>query len=100
MTWLKKFYLKIILLNFLFFFTSGLFEFSFSSSLSSRESTSESNSTKQFRFNKLDCFFFLHEIYIPVIVPSLLKTIRRLLRTIRFIDDTLGNLSAGHMPSF
>jgi hypothetical protein len=35
-----------------------------------------------------------------VIVPSLLKTIRRLLRTIRFIDDTLGNLSAEHMPSF
>ena len=37
---------------------------------------------------------------IPVMVPSLLKTIRRLLRTIRLIDDTLGSLSAGHMPSF
>jgi hypothetical protein len=45
------------------------------------------------------CFLFFKN-NIPVIVPSLLKTIRRLLRTIRFIDDTLGNLSAGHIPSF
>ena len=36
---------------------------------------------------------------LPVIVPSWLKTIFRLLRTIRLIDETLGNLSAGQMPS-
>ena len=45
-------------------------------------------------------YFFLFLLLLPVIVPSLLKIIRRLLRTIRLIDDTLGNLSAGQMPSF
>jgi hypothetical protein len=80
------------------FLTSGLFEFSFSSSLSSWESTSESSSKKKFSLKKFSFCFI--QICIPVILPSLLKTIRRLLRTIRFIDDTLGNLSDGHIPSF
>lgn len=39
-------------------------------------------------------------VRLPVIVPSLLKTIRRLLRTMRLIDETLGSLSDGQMPSF
>lgn len=49
---------------------------------------------------KIFSLIFLQSIVLPVILPSLLKTIRRLLRTIRLIDETLGNLSDGHMPSF
>lgn len=79
----------------IFLLTSHLITFSFSLSLPSRESTSESSSKRTKSEKVFSCLN-----YLPVIVPSLLKTMRRLLRTIRLIDDTLGNLSAGHMPSF